>query len=1316
MHGNEVVGREVLLNLLEYICEEYEKNSTIRRLVDSTDIYILPSMNPDGYERTGPRKCGEGRGRENAHGTDLNRDFPDQFHPGTPENKAQAETKAMMRWIRSKAFVLSANLHGGAVVASYPFDDSADGHSTRHGGSPSPDDRVFQFLAHLYANAHATMASRPANCMGSFPGGVTNGADWYELSGGMEDFNYVQSNCFEITVELSCCKFPPASQLPKEWDNNRDALVRYMQAVHRGAKGFVYDAKTSQPVPGALISIRAIKHDVTATSDGAYWRLLAPGKYIIVAHAKGYDSVSKTVIVPVSSDGVRVDFNLPPASDGEDVASSFTATNDVSSDLYKPARFSHHDHKALLKTLQDINRRFPHLTRLYDIGKSAEGRTLAVLEISDNPGKHEPGEPEMKYVGNMHGNEVVGREMLLLLAGYLCENYGKSERVTHLLNSTRIHLMPTMNPDGYSRAHEGDRSSVRGRGNAYNIDLNRNFPDHFQPNRRFDEQVETSEVRQWLEAYPFVLSANLHNGALVANYPYDDAPLPSKSPDDRVFRQLAKAYSYAHPLMHRANEANCDPSDPPFKDGITNGATWYSVAGGMQDYNYFHTNCFEITVEMGCVKFPRRRYLKQHWQEHKPALLAFMEQVHIGVKGFVLDPCGRPVSNATIAVSGIDHRIVTAHDGDYWRLLSSGEYVIKASAPGMKAMTHSVVISSKVGPAVQLNFTLYPLPSHLSLVAKCPRTTSLATPSATPKLAEKSVATTVRETTTVRAVLPADTSQLPVDDLGEASLAHSLVSDSAGVPSRTTDGTAPPHATNAMLTSYSKASAAEGLVTMPRTVVSHSETGDARSKITDDDRLPTVRTMHSASPTVHSPTEALLSTGGLLVSEISTSTAVHRPLTPTPTPQQDLTGSSVAAASTDVSPSPPSSSQSLDDFLVRLHHAHHTCQRVANVTIDPKSAAFHIGTGHRRLVLASNEAAQLLVSFAEFLCEHHKQRDVSAALAATHVHIMIDMSQSALSPRCSERPEPPLGLTEIAHHADVIAVVSNDCNHTLPNNSSDAGPVPALLTTYLQTLAKHKTTGSDPVPCVRSALDVPDLKSPAAVVVLPTRCCTVSKAFCSSLDHFQALSQAWLSVVRSTAVGIGGHIISTAGEAISGVSVCEGSHCTHSDSSGVFWLLTGATGPKTHHLVADPSLARLPSASSRLLQRTITVQNTSVDSLQIVLDVQRVMGLSKQMFILTLSIVLFFAILIVFALAVLWPRARRTPSRQGFKRLDPLEMEAAVLQDEAPYSTRSKSAASKFGKRGHGMSPLSISKADAMLEDTSEEEFSLPGNGQTRRS
>lgn len=71
-------------------------------------------------------------------------------------------------------------------------------------------------------------------CAGEFSQGITNGAKWYDVSGGMQDFNYLHSNAFEITMELSCCKYPPSQDgiLGKEWDNNKEALLTYMEMVN----------------------------------------------------------------------------------------------------------------------------------------------------------------------------------------------------------------------------------------------------------------------------------------------------------------------------------------------------------------------------------------------------------------------------------------------------------------------------------------------------------------------------------------------------------------------------------------------------------------------------------------------------------------------------------------------------------------------------------------------------------------------------------------------------------------------------------------------------------------------------------------------------------------------------------------------------------------------------------------------------------------------------------------------------------------------------------------------------------------------------
>ena len=112
----------------------------------------------------------------------------------------------------------------------------------------------------------------------NFPDGVTNGAEWYVVKGGMQDFNYLFSNCMEITVELSCCKYPMEDTLQGHWEDNKGALLAYVEAVQAGLRGIVRDAE-GEPVANANIEVAGIEKNVTTSFRGEFWRLLAPGKY-----------------------------------------------------------------------------------------------------------------------------------------------------------------------------------------------------------------------------------------------------------------------------------------------------------------------------------------------------------------------------------------------------------------------------------------------------------------------------------------------------------------------------------------------------------------------------------------------------------------------------------------------------------------------------------------------------------------------------------------------------------------------------------------------------------------------------------------------------------------------------------------------------------------------------------------------------------------------------------------------------------------------------------------------------------------------------
>ena len=89
----------------------------------------------------------------------------------------------------------------------------------------------------------------------------------------------------------------------------------------------------------------------------------------------------------------------------------------------------------------------------------------------------------------------------------------------------------------------------------------------------------------WILKNPFVLSANLHAGAIMVSYPYDDSPKDiergdySATPDDRMFRHLSLTYSFNHPFMHKNFKHKNGDNYPK---GISNGAFWYDKQGTMK--------------------------------------------------------------------------------------------------------------------------------------------------------------------------------------------------------------------------------------------------------------------------------------------------------------------------------------------------------------------------------------------------------------------------------------------------------------------------------------------------------------------------------------------------------------------------------------------------------------------------------------------------------------------------------------------------------------------------------------------------------------
>ncbi len=153
-----------------------------------------------------------------------------------------------------------------------------------------------------------------------------------------------------------------------------------------------------------------------------------------------------------------------------------------------PARESgYHDYAETYRLLRQIEAEHPEIVRVSPIGRSYQGRRIWVAEVSDHPGEDE-GEPEVMLDGLHHAREHLTVEMSLYVLRMLVTHYGEDtdlgRRVTRIVDSRRIWIVPMVNPDGLQYDLTGDpfrtwrkNRQPNGPGRPIGTDLNRNY-DH----------------------------------------------------------------------------------------------------------------------------------------------------------------------------------------------------------------------------------------------------------------------------------------------------------------------------------------------------------------------------------------------------------------------------------------------------------------------------------------------------------------------------------------------------------------------------------------------------------------------------------------------------------------------------------------------------------------------------------------------------------------------------------------------------------------------------------------------------------------------
>ena len=290
--------------------------------------------------------------------------------------------------------------------------------------------------------------------------------------------------------------------------------------------------------------------------------------------------------------------------------------------------------------MQRWAQQYPDICTLDTIGTSVQGRLILAAHIEGNR-TADLYRPQFFYSSTIHGDEVTGYVMMLRLIDTLLGSYGISQSLTNLVDETAIYINPLANPDGtYRRGNATVQGSVRY--NANNVDLNRNYPDPFGTTKAALQQ-ENEAMIDYFTAHNFKLSANLHGGSEVMNYPWDCfTSLQNPHPQAEWWQEVCQRFVDTCRFYDNYRFRDVTSS------GVIAGGDWYVIHGGRQDYvNYYH-NCLEVTMEISTVKTLSSDQLPAYWHFLAPSFINYIAEIHNLPDGVGISDLQPPTSDLQV--------------------------------------------------------------------------------------------------------------------------------------------------------------------------------------------------------------------------------------------------------------------------------------------------------------------------------------------------------------------------------------------------------------------------------------------------------------------------------------------------------------------------------------------------------------------------------------------------------------------------------------------------------------------------------------------
>ncbi len=286
-HAREVMGPEVMLDIIDELLAGYGRDPVMTRWIDQTEIIVVPQVNPGGNEVVWAKNP---MWRRNPNKVDINRNYnfdwgackgssdkpdaPTDDYRG-PQAMSEPETKAIEKIVGGYKPVLSISLHSCGEVLLYPF-----GCIER-----KQDQRAV--VAQIGREVAALI---PRDCT---PGEYTASQSWetlYPTDGEDVSYLYGVHNVVSMLIELNDCALgfhPP--YVP--WRDitvakARPAWKRVLQVLwSRTIQGRV-DAKGASLEGANVIVTNAINGyqdseviNRPLNRDGTFNVVVAPGRY-----------------------------------------------------------------------------------------------------------------------------------------------------------------------------------------------------------------------------------------------------------------------------------------------------------------------------------------------------------------------------------------------------------------------------------------------------------------------------------------------------------------------------------------------------------------------------------------------------------------------------------------------------------------------------------------------------------------------------------------------------------------------------------------------------------------------------------------------------------------------------------------------------------------------------------------------------------------------------------------------------------------------------------------------------------------------------